>query len=617
MKSCFFCLFLMTISILTGYTQQLDSLLQTYNSSEAGSQRILALQNLFDFHVNNDPVQAKAFALEQMDHAQSLSDTLGLGRASYNIAVLLNNENVYDSAAYWYKLALEYFKNAGDLKKITDANFGLAILAYYKGNFDAALDLIDENIQLLKSSQTETKKEGAELQLMGLIHMRKGNYNIALDVTLQAVSIFKASKDTLRLADAFNTLGGIEGSLGNYRESIAYNKEALAIYEAHNDKIFQAQALNDIGNMHFSLKQFADATSYLLRSAELAGEMGFVDVHATALTNLGKVYVAQGGYEQALENLVKALTMAEQTNNPIKKIEAYHALGTCYSALQDAEIALSYFDLAIALSEEIGSLEGLSDALHGRSIAYEHNNELGEALRDFKAYKAVRDSLFDQAKSKQIEELRTHFELEAKESEIQLQRTNIKLLEQKAEIARLQHVLFGAALVFLVLVIAIGGYLLRSKNRQSELARRSLDVALHGKSRQLTTQALHITRKNEILDSLKQLALRAKRTANAPELLDIIQKVNADMTDDKGWDAFVKNFEDVHPEFFRRLANLYPSLSPNDYRLLALIKMNFSSKEMAGFLKITLPGIKKARQRIRKKMGLHTKDSLEAVIFSI
>lgn len=606
----------MAISIV-GYAQQLDRLLEHYHSSESGSQRIMALQNLFDFHINNDPVQAKAFALEQMDHAQSLSDTLGLGRASYNIAVILNNENVYDSAAYWYKLALEYFKNAGDLKKITDANFGLAILAYYKGNFDAALNLIGENIQLLKSSQTETKNEGAELQLMGLIHMRKGNYNIALDVTLQAVSIFKASKDTLRLADAFNTLGGIEGSLGNFRESIAYNKEALAIYEAQNDKIFQAQALNDIGNMHFSLMEFADATSYLLRSVELAGEMKSVDVHATALTNIGKVYVAQGNYEQALENLLKALTMAEQTNNPIKKIEAYHALGTCYNVLQDVEIALSYFDLAVAMATRIGSLEGLSDALHGRSIAYEHNNNLAHALRDFKEYKAVRDSLFDQAKSKQIEELRTTFELEAKESEIQLQRTNIQLLEQEADIARLQHVLFGAALVFLVLVIAIGGYLLRSRNRQSELARRSLDVALHVKSRQLTTQALHLTRKNETLDSLKQMALRAKGAANAPEFLDIIQKVNADITDDKGWDAFVRNFEDVHPEFFQRLANLYPSLSPNDYRLLALVKMNFSSKEMAGLLKVTLSGIKKARQRIRKKMGLHTKDSLEAVIFSI
>jgi DNA-binding CsgD family transcriptional regulator len=50
---------------------------------------------------------------------------------------------------------------------------------------------------------------------------------------------------------------------------------------------------------------------------------------------------------------------------------------------------------------------------------------------------------------------------------------------------------------------------------------------------------------------------------------------------------------------------------------MALIKMNLSSKEIANILYIFIAGIKKARQRLRRKLGLETGDSLEEVIITL
>ena len=50
---------------------------------------------------------------------------------------------------------------------------------------------------------------------------------------------------------------------------------------------------------------------------------------------------------------------------------------------------------------------------------------------------------------------------------------------------------------------------------------------------------------------------------------------------------------------------------------MALLKMNLSSKEIANILNISLDGIKKARQRLRKKMDINSDQSLEAVIIAI
>ena len=50
---------------------------------------------------------------------------------------------------------------------------------------------------------------------------------------------------------------------------------------------------------------------------------------------------------------------------------------------------------------------------------------------------------------------------------------------------------------------------------------------------------------------------------------------------------------------------------------MALMKMNLSSKEIANILNISSDGIKKARQRLRKKMGIDSNDSLEATVIAI
>jgi DNA-binding CsgD family transcriptional regulator len=50
---------------------------------------------------------------------------------------------------------------------------------------------------------------------------------------------------------------------------------------------------------------------------------------------------------------------------------------------------------------------------------------------------------------------------------------------------------------------------------------------------------------------------------------------------------------------------------------MALLKMNLSNKEIANILNISGAGIKKARYRLRKKLGLETTDSLEELVITL
>jgi DNA-binding CsgD family transcriptional regulator len=73
---------------------------------------------------------------------------------------------------------------------------------------------------------------------------------------------------------------------------------------------------------------------------------------------------------------------------------------------------------------------------------------------------------------------------------------------------------------------------------------------------------------------------------------------------DENWNDFKKLFSNVYPGFFINLSKGYPQLSAADTRLLALVKLGLNNAEMANMLGITVEGIKKAKQRLRKKINI-------------
>jgi DNA-binding CsgD family transcriptional regulator len=97
-----------------------------------------------------------------------------------------------------------------------------------------------------------------------------------------------------------------------------------------------------------------------------------------------------------------------------------------------------------------------------------------------------------------------------------------------------------------------------------------------------------------------------------------LQKIIAKgMNHDKEWNDFNSSFESLNKNFYARLKQAYPEISPNDLKLCALIKMNLSIKEMAGILNISPDSVKTARYRLRKKLQLNTEENLTDFILHL
>lgn len=98
------------------------------------------------------------------------------------------------------------------------------------------------------------------------------------------------------------------------------------------------------------------------------------------------------------------------------------------------------------------------------------------------------------------------------------------------------------------------------------------------------------------------------------EMMRRIHKATSSAND---WMQFENLFTKRFPDFVDALVAKYPKLTAHEKRLSSLIKLELSSKEIAGLLGISHHSVNVARYRMRKKMELTKEDDLAVIIGSI
>jgi len=602
----------------------IDSLKAVEDTIGLSIEKVENLSRLFNGTLYSSAEMAYQYALSELNTAKKIDYASGMGMAYYHLGVYHNNTDHADSAKYYYLMAKDQFEQLNDLERIVNVNHGLAIMEYSQGHYDAAIERLKSNVTINLEKEYDSLINDKKLNLavaydlLGQIHLFKGNHNIALRETLKALQILDSLDEPVRRADALNHLGSIEFYLNNYDNTITYNKEALQIYTEYNDKFYSSQVLNDIGNTYYYLRQYDSAIAYLDKAVQLSREIKSSDLEGTALNNLGKVYSRLGEFSKSISLSEQALQIHEKTGSKNKVVESLADLGMVYNEMKLYRKAIEYFDRALELAVEIGVKENIRMAYYDRAISYEKLGNYQQALQDYKAYKNMEDSIFSETKSQQIEEMRTIYETEQKEQQIALQQNEIDLLEEKNKVNLLRQILLIAGIVLCIVIIGLVYFAMRQKVKRKQLEKEVLDKELEFKKQELTTHALHLANKNEILEDLKDQFVQLRKNGGQPgNINSLVNTIKLNLQDDKNWENFSKYFEQVHKDFNSKIKQQYPHVTAHELRLMALLKMNLSSKEIASILNISNEGIKKARYRLRKKLNIGSEDSLNDLIIGI
>lgn len=607
---------LLCFSITTLIAQQgskLDSLLAAYKNQEEDTLKVMTLAHLYNTVLYTNPESAVNYAREELQLSEKLDFKKGIGWANYHLGAYHQNAGNLDSARQYLRRSLNTHKSLGDHIRYASVLNSLAYLDQTEGRYDSAIVKYDEVLHLYQGNNNY--EYAISLADKANVHTRKGHYRIALQQTLDALRVLDTVYEKpWRKADAQRQVGGIEFLRKNYLNSLEYLKKALVVYEQQEDNVYQAGVSNDIGNSFYQLGQLDSAQKYFKRSLKLSKVHGISETQANALSNIGTVYLDQGKFSEALTFLNDGLKIHVENNYKSNILETQNTLGKVYLRLNQPVKAIAYLNNTIESATDTGPINALKGAHLLRAEAYQKIGNIANALDDQKKFQILNDSIFNTTKSQQIEELRTIYEAEKKEQQIAFQEKEITVLEQQASISNLQKILLGASLLLALLLL----YALRQKMKRNKLERQRVEAELAFKKKELTTHALHLAKKNEVLEGLKQKAKELKAVeGDKIGYQQLIRTIDFDLQDDNNWKNFAKYFEEVHKDFNGKVKRKYPQITSNELRLLALLKMNLTSKEIANILNISQEGIKKARYRLRKKLDISTEESLQDLVMTL
>ena len=137
---------------------------------------------------------------------------------------------------------------------------------------------------------------------------------------------------------------------------------------------------------------------------------------------------------------------------------------------------------------------------------------------------------------------------------------------------------------------------------------------IEAKNRELGMSTMNLIKKNEFLNSLKKELTDVEDGKALKHVIKIIDK-NINNTDD--WNLFQEAFNNADKDFLKKIKQLHPSLTANDLRLCAYLRLNLSSKEIAPLLNISPRSVEVKRYRLRKKMELAHETSLTNYILEL
>ncbi len=134
------------------------------------------------------------------------------------------------------------------------------------------------------------------------------------------------------------------------------------------------------------------------------------------------------------------------------------------------------------------------------------------------------------------------------------------------------------------------------------------------KNSQLASSAMHLVQKGELITKIKlqlnQVIKNFEQPAVNTELKKIIKSLGEDDNMDEEWEHFTKHFDKVHSDFLLALKEKHPTISVNELKLCAYLRMNLTTKEIAQLMNISVRGVEVSRYRVRKKLEIPTESSM-------
>lgn len=528
-------------------------------------------------------------------------------------------------------------QNLNSEKLFAECYRRFSLLYFYEGEMDTAAFLADRALELFTTVQ-DSAKMGKGVLYRGQIKKEQGHYTEALEDYLLAFEIFEDLNDIENMAIIYGEMSTIYAMSEDNDKAIEYGRKAAKILKhLPNKESNYAYAIVNLAN-NLSYAGRPDTAILLLNEAipifKRDGDL-YLQINATA--QMSRAHYEKGEISKALQIMKEANALDPEMQYLGQSIYNFQLMGRMYRDIEAWPSAIKYYRKSYVLHQKIGFNDELKPLLEDLVVAYDTIGQIDSAYKFLQELEVLKDSLYSIEKTNKLNELKAQYEADLKEEQLRNNAREIELLEQSNTVKTQRNInLVIILIVVLALTISIIGrqrHRMRvnkllavesEKTHQAELQakaaeREILEEDLKRRQQELASQALLIAEKNELLRSFRNEVEKVgeSETNTKGSLKSISRQMERAENQQGDWDKFMALFKDVHPTLLSKLAQTHTDLTHNDIRLLALMKMGFSNKEISDILHVTEESLKKARYRLRKKLNLEPQASIHQFIQNI
>lgn len=444
------------------------------------------------------------------------------------------------------------------------------------------------------------------LKALGVYYRERSETVRAVEYLYRAKALYETLNVPSELAHSLNSLGIALQHSGNYADALRYYFEASHLLVQDAEKSAQIKTLINIGCIYILLHNYEKATSYFEQSLTLSHKHKDLRGMAISLENKGWCCLHTNQSAKAQRYFSKALVLWQKMGNTYATSAVLQAMAIVLTKLQKFQQATTLAKKAYTLAEATEQKDVMIRSLLALADIEYHKQHYSQATLTLEKALKLIEIVNNPGEELAAHQLYTNIYLALGDYQ--------KAFHHKERSEQLNEQLIGTermkAITIIEVEIALAG--LEQKEREMLIRARDAEQTASEKEKELEQLSVSLSKSLKALEHVRD-TVKPYLESSKGKTKELAWSVFQEVAKGESRHSVQQGntyFENTYRDFIRKLHARYPSLTPTEVKVCILIRLNYSTKQIADMLSSSELTVKTHRTRIRRKLHLRLEENL-------
>ena len=258
--------------------------------------------------------------------------------------------------------------------------------------------------------------EAESWRILGNTYEMLGDYSRMLSCYHQSLDIAEKAGNKRQIAKATSNIALFDEQQGEYDQAQRLMEKVMNICLTEGDSVLVLTVYIHLSGIAVHRQQYGLALQYARRALQAAIATHEEQQIATCRNEVGGILAATGHDRDAIDQYQQSMRYYQQVEDQLGKASTSGLLAQAWLHLRDYPTALRYAQESLAGAQVLHRNREIRESARALADIYAATGDDHRALRYFKLYKDVSDSLFNDETHKRILALAAGYDFEKKES---------------------------------------------------------------------------------------------------------------------------------------------------------------------------------------------------------